>query len=347
MINVLHQLLKSMIMHLLNWIKSLLKTEISISKKRKRTNELSQLDAHFKCVTSLTKLKIFDHFSRIKQWTKVEQKTIIRQFITMLTSLFINEWSHIVNFIKAFVDFVLLAQYRSHDDNILQYLKHALIWMNAFKSMFQSHRSLNKKTNEKHFNFFKFHIMIHYAKFIRKFQVANEYDTSHDETKHKYIIKKYYFRTNKQNNFQEQLIHHNNRRLNVLIMKNIIRHKKKQHVTFEINVIAINTRLNRDFLNLKLLDELMMTIIQRRQYWNSILNSCNWCLIYELATKINAFDLISTLTTFVREKRRATNEISSDVQRNFVEKKTQHESMIIMWVFMNHWRVEFAVIINL
>ncbi len=170
-----------------------------------------------------------------------------------------------MNFIKALVDFVLLTQYRSHDDSILQYLKHALHRMNAFKSMFRSHRSLNKKTNEEHFNFLKFHIMIHYAKFIRKFEITNEYDISHDEVKHKYMIKKYYFRTNKQNDFQEQLIHHNNRRLNVLIMKNIIRYEKKRHMKFENNVIAINIRSIRDSLNLKLFNELMITIIQRRQ----------------------------------------------------------------------------------
>jgi hypothetical protein len=321
MINVLHQLLKNIIMHLLNWIKSLLKTEILISKKRKRSRKLSRFDARFKCVTSFTELKIFNHFNRVKQWTKVEQKTIVRQFISMLTSLFINKWSHIVNFIKTLVDFVLLTQYRSHDDNTLQYLEHALHRMNAFKSMFRSHRSLNKKTNEKHFNFFKFHIMTHYAKFIRKFEIVNEYDISHDEAKHKYMIKKYYFKTNKQNDFQEQLIHHNNRRLNVLIMKNIIRHEKKRHMRFENNVIAINTRSIRDSLNLKFFNESMITIIQRRQRWNSILNSRNWCLIHELATRINAFDLISILTAFVREKRRATIEISSDVRKKFRRKK--------------------------
>jgi hypothetical protein len=91
MINVLHQLLKNMIMHLLNWLRSLLKTEISISKKRKRSKKLSRLDARFKCVTFFTELKIFNHFNRVKQWTKVEQKTIVRQFISVLTSLFINK----------------------------------------------------------------------------------------------------------------------------------------------------------------------------------------------------------------------------------------------------------------
>ncbi len=170
-----------------------------------------------------------------------------------------------MNFIKALVDFVLLAQYRSHDDSTLQYLEHALHRMNAFKSVFRSHRSLNKKTNEEHFNFLKFHIMTHYAEFIRKFGVADEYDISHDEARHKYMIKEYYFRTNKQDGFQEQLIHHNSRRLNVLVMEDIIRHEKKRHMRFEDNVTAINTRSIRDSLNLKLFNESMITIIQRRQ----------------------------------------------------------------------------------
>jgi hypothetical protein len=175
--------------------------------------------------------------------------------------------------------------------------------------------------------------------------IARQYDILHDEIKHKYMIKKYYFKTNKQNDFQEQLIHHNNRRLNVLIMKNIIRHEKKRHMKFENNVIAINIRSIRDSLNLKLFDESMITIIQRRQHWDSILNFRNWCLIHELATKINTFDLISILTAFVRKKRRTTIKISSDVRKKFRREKNAtwindyyvsiHESLTC-WIRSEH-----------
>jgi hypothetical protein len=96
---------------------------------------------------------------------------------------------------------------------------------------------------------------------------------------------------------------------------------------------------------LKLFNESMITIIQRRQRWDSTLNSRNWCLIHELATGINAFDLIPALTAFVREKRRAATEISSDVREKFRREKDAtwindyyvsiHESLTC-WVRSEH-----------
>jgi hypothetical protein len=50
---------------------------------------------------------------------------------------------------------------------------------------------------------------------------------SHDEIKHKYMIKQYYDKTNKRKTFQKQLIQHNKRRMKVFIMKNIMRYEKK------------------------------------------------------------------------------------------------------------------------
>jgi hypothetical protein len=71
-------------------------------------------------------LKIFTSFGNIKQWTGVEQKVIARQLIPIITSLLINSDKAMIVYARAVIDFWTLAQYRSHDDETLKYLEHAM-----------------------------------------------------------------------------------------------------------------------------------------------------------------------------------------------------------------------------
>jgi hypothetical protein len=201
-----------MIMHLLSWIKLLLKKEISTVRKRKDDAftssdlfDLDRLNARFRKISMFTNLKRFINFSSVKQWTNNEQKTIVRQIILMITSLLIKKWSNVLKFSRVLIDFVLMTQYRFHDENTLLYLDHALYRINWFKNEFKHLRLSDKNIKDDHFNFSKFHVMLHYSEFIRKYETINEYDTSHDEIKHKYMLKEYYERINKRNFFQEQL----------------------------------------------------------------------------------------------------------------------------------------------
>ncbi len=168
-----------------------------------------------------------------------------------------------MNFIRALIDFMKMTQYRSHNDNILQYLQHVLYRMNIFKSIFVFARSSNKETKKK-FNFFKFHVMIYYVAFIHKYKTINEYNIAHDEVKHIYMFKKYYIRINKRDTFLTQLIFHNDRRLKILIMKNVIIYKQKQQRSLsKLDIVFINTRLTRDSLKLVLLDEQNKSQVRR------------------------------------------------------------------------------------
>jgi hypothetical protein len=74
------------------------------------------------------------------------------------------------------------------------------------------------------------------------------------------MLKKYYIKINKRDIFQTQLINHNERRLKVLIMKNIMNHTKKHQFKFiELDISTINTRLTRDSIDLALIDEMKLT----------------------------------------------------------------------------------------
>jgi hypothetical protein len=136
----------------------------------------------------------------------------------------IDKRSHAVNFTRVLVNFIFIAQYRFHDNFILRYLHHVLYRINFSKEIFRQSRLIMQKIEINHFNFSKFHAFSHYANFIKRYDAVDEYDTSYDEIKHKYMIKKFYDRINKRETFQTQLIEHNKRRFNILAMKDIMRH---------------------------------------------------------------------------------------------------------------------------
>jgi len=49
---------------------------------------------------------------------------------------------------RAAIDFRTLAQYSSHDGNILQYMEHALYQMDMLKSAFRKHRINTRDKDE-------------------------------------------------------------------------------------------------------------------------------------------------------------------------------------------------------
>src|SRR5712664_4635467 len=69
---------------------------------------------------------------------------------------------------RAAIDFRTLAQYGSHDGNILQYIEHALYQMDMLKSAFRKYRiNTRDKDKSEHFTFSKFYAIAHYPEFIR------------------------------------------------------------------------------------------------------------------------------------------------------------------------------------
>jgi len=100
--------------------------------------------------------------------------------------------------VRAFVDFILIAQYKTYNNKSLSYMEHALYRINKMKVAFRALRPLDKSTDKGHFNFLKFHIITHYTLFIKDFGAADNFDIEHSEAGHKYYVKDFYGRTNKQ-----------------------------------------------------------------------------------------------------------------------------------------------------
>ena len=82
-----------------------------------------------------TGLKRFSHFSEVKQWTGVEQKAIIRQLIPVIAPLLTTKEPGAMHCARAIVDFILLTQYKTHDDETLRYLEQALYRIDKTKEI--------------------------------------------------------------------------------------------------------------------------------------------------------------------------------------------------------------------
>jgi acetolactate synthase small subunit len=95
----------------------------------------------------------------------------------------------------------MFAEYRSHNDETLQYMQFCIHRINQLKEVFRVVRLINKNTGENQFNFPKFHILMHYPEFIKLYNCADGTDTEISEMEYRLIIKQPYDRTNKKNNF--------------------------------------------------------------------------------------------------------------------------------------------------
>ena len=310
MIDVLHQLLKGITMYLITWVKSLTSDILPAVRKRKRQdrtiNESSgsiQLDERFRCVPPFTGLKRFSRFSEVKQWTGVEQRAIIRQLIPVLAPLLSVKVPGAMHCARAIVDFILLAQYKTHDDETLRYLEQALYRIDRTKAVFKRFRPIDKATDEGHFNFPKFHAMTHYASCIREYGAADNFDTEHSEAAHKYHVKAFYGRTNKRQGYEDQICLHNTRRINMLAMTNVLFHKKSRYTTQSGNDIEAQVSVPTRPQNLSQLS----WEINHTNSKNICLRGFNvdfWRTAAEVAVRLEIKDFIDALAVFVRESRK-------------------------------------------
>ncbi len=117
---------------------------------------------------------------------------IVHQIVSVIASLLAHDASAAVHFIWAVVNFVMLTQYTSHDEDTLQYLLHVLFQINKLKNVFQHLCPVNLNISEGHFNILKLHVMTHYAQHIRQYDSADNVDTEHSEAAHKFLVKVFF-----------------------------------------------------------------------------------------------------------------------------------------------------------
>jgi hypothetical protein len=315
MVDPLHQLLKGITMYLISWTRTLVGDIFPAVRKRKRqgrtVKESSgsiQLDERFRCVPPFTGLKRFSHFSEVKQWTGVEQKAIIRQLIPVIAPLLTTKEPGAMHCARAIVDFILLAQYKTHDDETLRYLEQALYRIDKTKVAFQKLRPIDKITEEGHFNFPKFHIMTHYTTCIREYGAADNFDTEHSEAGHKYHVKAFYGRTNKRRGYEDQICLHNTRRNNMLAMENVIFYRESKHTTQTSNNIEAQVSMPSRMLNLTRLGW-AVDLTRRHDLQLRGLNTHFWRTVVDTVSWVRIEGFVDALAVFVRESRNRIDDI--------------------------------------
>ncbi|KAI9840208.1 MAG: hypothetical protein M1837_001836 [Sclerophora amabilis] len=322
MVDVLHQLLKGIIMHLIQWTQTLLTDVVKPTRKRRR-NQTSlivntpgwvQLDHRFRQVPHYTGLKRFTHFSEVKQWTGVEQKAIIHQFIPVVAPLLTAHAPAALHCARAIIDFVIMARYRTHDEDTVRYMSHALYRVDKLKEVFRQYRPQDRRTEEGHFNFPKFHAITHYVDFIREFGSTDGFDTSHSEAAHRYLVKAFYGRTNKRDDYLEQILKHNTRRLNVLAMEDILTHGQSVPRSMaDIRMQTLITRPSRP-MNLEKL-RWRMTPADRTDLRAAGLDPKRWRRASFVAAETGIEDLLPALAAFTRESRIRLDGVTPDESR--------------------------------
>lgn len=146
---------------------------------------------------------------------------MVKQLIVAGTPLLIGNALKAIQYSQAIFDFPMLAQYVSHDDEMLRYMKHALYRLEKTKIAFEQHRPIDFKLCWPMFNYSKFQAITHFVQYIWDYGSAINYNTAHSKVAHKYLLKAFYNKTNKKE-YNAQIRQHNVHHTNIIAIKDVI-----------------------------------------------------------------------------------------------------------------------------
>ena len=150
---------------------------------------------------------------------------MVKQLVVAATPLLIQNAPEAIQCAQAILDFMMLAQYVSHDDETLRYIEHALYRLEKTKIAFEHHRPIDAKLCRPIFNYPKFHATSNFIQCIRDYGSAVNYDTTYSKAVHKYLLKAFYNRTNKKE-YDVQIWQHNVCHTNIIAIKDVVISKK-------------------------------------------------------------------------------------------------------------------------
>ncbi|KAH5165333.1 hypothetical protein HBI73_038750 [Parastagonospora nodorum] len=131
-------------------------------------------------------IKMLDFITSLKRFNN---KRAFTELIAVVSLLFVSKAPFALHFIRAVYDLVTLAQYKSHDENILAYIQGALERMNVFKEEFRHtltyiiqdiriYRALDSICTRANSE-------AHYITIVKQFySITNKKDKRHNDSKH-------------------------------------------------------------------------------------------------------------------------------------------------------------------
>ena len=168
---------------------------------------------------------------------------MVKQLVVAVTPLLIQNAPEAIQCVRAILNFTILTQYVSHNNEMLWYIEHALYRLEKTKIAFQHHWLIDSRLCRPMFNYPKFHSVTQSVQCIRDYDSAVNYDTTNSKAAHKYLLQAFYERTNKKK-YDAQICQHNIRHINVIAMKDVIISKKtlekeRQLIVRNANKIAL------------------------------------------------------------------------------------------------------------
>jgi hypothetical protein len=186
--DVLHQLYQGVIKHLITWCQK------CMTKK--------ELDARVRCLPPAYGVRRFKNgISALNQISGPERKHIGRILLGCLIGKagakgFAPEG---IEACRAILDFIYLAQYQSHDNETLEYMREALRVWEEKRTFFIIAGA------RRNFNIPKFHSLLHYIECIQLFGATDNYNSEMFERLHIDFAKKGWRKSNKRNEIPQMI----------------------------------------------------------------------------------------------------------------------------------------------
>lgn len=182
--DILHGLLRFWRDHIFKWIRNLIGAE--------------ELDRRVKAVQPITGIRQFQYgISHLSQWTGREDRELQRIILAVIAGVTTID-GRAMGCLRAFHDFLYLAQFRRHSTNTLHLLERALKTFHDKKSVFIKNgaRRGKKKKVIPHFNLPKMSGLHMYAYHIPRMGTSVQFSTEITETCHQTMAKAPYKATN-------------------------------------------------------------------------------------------------------------------------------------------------------
>ncbi|EIN09379.1 hypothetical protein PUNSTDRAFT_66356, partial [Punctularia strigosozonata HHB-11173 SS5] len=179
--DVLHHLYQGMLMHLIDWLTSLIGA--------------AELNARLKRLPAMHGIRHFANgISGLTQVSGPEQKQMVRQLLGCVVGTISP---HALRATRSLFDFIFIAQYISHSDDTLQYLDNALAEFHMNKQVFIDEMP--------HFNIPKLHMLFYYVPGICAVGTTDNTNTEVPERLHIDNAKRAYDATNKKHDYVKQM----------------------------------------------------------------------------------------------------------------------------------------------
>lgn len=182
--DILHQLYQGVFKHLIEWCQLIVGEKV--------------LDQRIRALPRGFGLRRFKNgISALAQISGSERKNMAKILLGCIHDLLPVKG---VQAVKGMLDFIYLAQYPTHDDDTLGYLKDALDLFHAYKAYFTDDVGVRK-----HLNLPKLHSLVHYEESIRLFGTTDNFNTEMFERLHIDFAKQGWRATNQRDEFPQMV----------------------------------------------------------------------------------------------------------------------------------------------